>query len=32
MLLAEAEEARAGADAELEAVLARLGFDRWRER
>ena len=32
VLLAEAEEARAEADAELEAMLARLGFDRWRER
>ena len=30
-LLAQAEEARAEADAELGAVLARLGFGNWRE-
>jgi len=29
--LAQAEEARAEADAELDAVLAKLGFAGWRE-
>ncbi|MBD3309487.1 hypothetical protein GF348_24120 [candidate division KSB3 bacterium] len=29
-LLAQAEEARAEADADLEGVLAQLGFDEWR--
>jgi hypothetical protein len=31
VLLAQAEEARAEADTELDAVLAELGFDGWRE-
>ena len=30
VLLAQAEEARAEADAELNAVLARLGFAGWQ--
>jgi type I restriction enzyme M protein len=30
VLLAQAEEARAGADADLDAVLAQLGFTGWR--
>lgn len=30
VVLAQAEEARAEADADLEGVLARLGFDEWR--
>jgi type I restriction enzyme M protein len=31
VLLAQAEEARTEADGELEAVLAELGFENWRE-
>jgi type I restriction enzyme M protein len=30
VLLAQAEETRAEADAELDAVLAKLGFEGWR--
>ena len=30
VLLAQAEEARVEADANLEAVLAQLGFEEWR--
>jgi type I restriction enzyme M protein len=30
VLLAQAEEARAEADADLEGVLAQLGFEEWR--
>jgi hypothetical protein len=30
VLLAQAEEARTEADAELDAVLAKLGFAEWR--